>query len=179
MAATQWLVDEMQRSYGLQVTLAGDAQLPPLDEVTRVSLFRCLRELLINVAKYARTSRANVRFQEMERTILVAVEDNGVGLPEGAENIGHGLFSVRERMSHLGGTMRVESARGHGTSIVLIAPIRTGEPEQGRESFEEKRRVTQGDIVSNERLGDVLEKTQSDQRKREDELLVKPRVTAS
>jgi signal transduction histidine kinase len=129
MAATQWLVDEMQRSYGLQVTLADDAQLPPLDEVTRVSLFRCLRELLINVAKYARTSRAKVRFQEIERTILVAVEDNGVGLPEGAENIGHGLFSVRERMKHLGGTMRVESVRGHGTSIVLIAPIRTGEPE--------------------------------------------------
>jgi signal transduction histidine kinase len=50
-------------------------------------------------------------------------------LPEGAENIGHGLFSVRERMNHLGGTMRVESARDHGTSIILIAPIRTGEPE--------------------------------------------------
>jgi signal transduction histidine kinase len=162
LEATQWLAEDMQRRYGLHVTLDYDGQLPPLDEVTRVSLFRCLRELLINVAKYAGTSRANVRFLEVERFILVAVEDTGVGLPRGAESNGHGFFSVRERMNHLGGTMQVESALSHGTRIILIAPIRNGEPEKGRESFDEKRRVAQADIVSNERLGAATEKIQAD-----------------
>ncbi len=44
-------------------------------------------------------------------------------------------------------------------------------------SFDEKRRVTQGDIVSNKRLGAVLEKIQVDQRKRGEEFLANPKVT--
>jgi hypothetical protein len=82
-------------------------------------------------------------------------------------------------MNHLGGIMQVESAPGQGTRIALIAPIGNGEPEESRESFDEKRRVTQGDIVSNKQLAAVLEKIQADQRKRDEELSVKPRVTVS
>jgi hypothetical protein len=43
--------------------------------------------------------------------------------------------------------------------------------------FGEKRRVTQGDIVSNKRLGAVLEKIQADQRKRDEDFLANPKVT--
>jgi signal transduction histidine kinase len=148
LEATQWLIEDMQHRYGMLVTLDQDGELSPLDEVTRVSLFRCLRELLINAAKYAGTSSANVRLCEVERSILVVVEDTGVGLPTGAESRGYGFFSVRERMNHLGGTMQVESALGQGTRITLIAPISDGEPDESQEPFGEKRRVTQGDIVS-------------------------------
>ena len=44
-------------------------------------------------------------------------------------------------------------------------------------AFDEHRHVTQGDIVSNKRLGAVLEKIQADQRKRDEVLLAKPKVT--
>ena len=44
-------------------------------------------------------------------------------------------------------------------------------------AFDERRRVTQGDIVSNKRLGAVLEKIQADQRKRDEEFLANPKVT--
>ena len=44
-------------------------------------------------------------------------------------------------------------------------------------AFEEHRRVTQGDIVSNKRLGAALQKIQADQRKRDDELLASKRLT--
>jgi hypothetical protein len=42
--------------------------------------------------------------------------------------------------------------------------------------FEEQRRVTQGDIVANKRLGAVLATIQADQRKRDAETLASPRV---
>ena len=42
--------------------------------------------------------------------------------------------------------------------------------------FEEQRRVTQGAIVANKRLGVVLATIQADQRKRDEEALVNPRV---
>ena len=44
-------------------------------------------------------------------------------------------------------------------------------------AFEENRRVTQGDIVANKRLGAVLSKIQADQRKRDEERLTNKRVT--
>jgi hypothetical protein len=44
-------------------------------------------------------------------------------------------------------------------------------------AFEEKRRVTQGDIVSNKRLGAVLSKIQADQRNRDKEYLASEKVT--
>jgi hypothetical protein len=40
-----------------------------------------------------------------------------------------------------------------------------------------QRRVNQGDVVSNKRLGDVLSKIQANQRKRDEEHLDSPRVT--
>ena len=43
-------------------------------------------------------------------------------------------------------------------------------------AFEEKRRVTQGDIVSNKRLGAVLSKIQADQRNRDKEFLTKKKT---
>jgi signal transduction histidine kinase len=134
VAAVQWLVEDLQNRYGLHVTLDADGQHGPLDEAARISLFRCLRELLINVAKHAGTSRANVRFRDAERSLVVAVEDIGVGMSPGTENDGYGLFSIRERMNQLGGTMQVESAPDQGTRVVLIAPIGNGEPEESRES---------------------------------------------
>jgi hypothetical protein len=42
--------------------------------------------------------------------------------------------------------------------------------------FEEQRRVSQGDIVANKRLGAVLATIQADQRKRDEEALASPRV---
>ena len=42
--------------------------------------------------------------------------------------------------------------------------------------FEEQRRVTQGDLVANKRLGAVLATIQADQRKRDEEALASPRV---
>ena len=55
------------------------------------------------------------------------VEDDGVGMPLGAESSkGYGLFSIRECIDHVGGGMQVESTRGKGTVIRLWAPIADG-----------------------------------------------------
>ena len=43
-------------------------------------------------------------------------------------------------------------------------------------AFEEPRRVTQGDIVANKRLGAVLATIQADQRRRDEEALANPRI---
>jgi hypothetical protein len=55
--------------------------------------------------------------------------------------------------------------------------LRHGERSLPFRAFEAQRRVTQANIVSHKRLGDVLSKIQAKQRKRDQELLANPRVT--
>ena len=58
VAAFEWLSREMERSYGLEVILDDDGSPPSLTQVLAATLYRAVRELLINVAKHANTERA-------------------------------------------------------------------------------------------------------------------------
>ena len=66
---------------------------------------------------------------EVERdTLRIVVEDDGVGFDTNGAAIGanheagFGLFSIRERMSDLGGALEIESEPGQGCAAVLVIP---------------------------------------------------------
>ena len=61
--AVQWLVENIQARYGIEIVLEDDGQPKPADEKTRVILFRSIRELLINAAKHAGARRVHVRLE--------------------------------------------------------------------------------------------------------------------
>ena len=125
--AVQWLIENIRVRYGLEIVLEDDGQPKPADEKTRVILFRSIRELLINAAKHAGARRVHVRLEREEDRLNAAVEDDGVGMePEAAAVKGTGLFSIRERLSHMGGSMHIESAPGRGTKVRLCAPLVNG-----------------------------------------------------
>jgi signal transduction histidine kinase len=134
MAAVRWLADDMEQRYGLQVKVEEDGEQAPLDEATRITVFRSLNELLINVAKHAKTDSALVQVSWPGRAIMIAVKDDGIGFHPSSHTGGYGLFSVRERLHHLNGVLKVESIRGKGTRIVIIAPIKTAGSETNTES---------------------------------------------
>ncbi len=127
--ALEWLAEEMERVYGLKVHLSDDGAPKPLDESTRATLFRVVRELLINVAKHAKAGAAEVTSLRSEGRLTLAVNDDGSGFdyqkavaaPPGAGGLG--LMSVRERIEFIGGEMHVDSRPGEGTTVTLIAPL--------------------------------------------------------
>lgn len=123
VAAAEWLAEEIKRRYGLSVTVHHDGRPKLLDEATRVTLFRALRELLINVARHAKTSVAHVRLWSTDAAAVgLSVEDAGVGFDRSDEPYGFGLFSIRERLHQLGGSVTIEAAPGNGVKVVLLAP---------------------------------------------------------
>lgn len=134
VAALQWLVKDMERRYGLRVTMEEEGERVQLDEETRISLFRAVSELLINVARHAKIDRAVVRVSNWVRDIMIVVEDQGVGFDPSEDASEYGLFSVRERMHHLGGILTIASKPGEGTKITLIAPLRAPGSETNTES---------------------------------------------
>ena len=63
----EWLCTSISNDYDLQVDFTSDCQPRPLSAETRYSLYQAVRELLINVAKHARTQRAQVSLDNRQR----------------------------------------------------------------------------------------------------------------
>jgi signal transduction histidine kinase len=129
-AAIEWLAEEIERNYGLEVTVVGDEPLEPLAPETSSFLYRAVRELLINAAKHAQTNAATVKLDRQQRDVLITVSDAGVGYDPASAvaspKRGLGLRNIRERLSLIGGSLRIQSRPGSGTVAVLAAPLDAG-----------------------------------------------------
>ncbi len=131
-AALDWLAERIRGRHNLSVQ-AGAAGVDPLPDETRVFAFQVVRELLVNVAKHARARHATVSLQRAGDRLRLEVADDGVGMEFSAlpglqaEGRGFGLFSMRERLRHSGGSMHIDSAPGRGTRVevdIPLAPLR-------------------------------------------------------
>jgi PAS domain S-box-containing protein len=128
-AAVEWLVRQAREQRGLTVEFKDDRRPKPVDNNVRVLLFQAVRELLVNVAKHAHANKVEVSTRRVGDEIRVSVADDGVGFDasrtssQGYTSGGFGLFSIHERLGHIGGYLRVKSTPGRGTRISLVAPI--------------------------------------------------------
>jgi PAS domain S-box-containing protein len=96
---------------------------PDLSLETKEAIYRIAQEALHNTVKHARASRAELRFESDARGIVLEVSDDGGGFDPSRDFSGHlGLKSMRERATRLGGTLRVDSAPGGGTTIRALIP---------------------------------------------------------
>ena len=133
--ALNWLAEEIERVHGLIVNVHDDDQPKPLDERRRITLFRAVRELLVNVAKHAHATRAIVTSLRKDGQLILAVSDSGCGfdylktlsLTPGSGGLG--LIGVQERLSLIGGAMHVDSSPDDGTTITLSTPLATDPKE--------------------------------------------------
>jgi PAS domain S-box-containing protein len=127
--AMEWLAEHMENQYGLVVHVEDDDQPKPLENESRVLLFRAVRELLFNVLKHAQASSASIRMLRDGEHLQVIVEDNGVGFApdqlkaSSGKMEGFGLFSIRERLNYFGGRMEIESTSGVSTRVILNLPL--------------------------------------------------------
>src|SRR5439155_957506 len=78
-------------------------------------LFRVFQEGLSNVVKHAAASRVDVRLTREPEAVLLEIEDDGRGFDTHAyfrapsPSTGLGLVSMRERVAHFGGVLRVRA----------------------------------------------------------------------
>lgn len=154
-AALRWLGEEMKR-FELTVTVQMDApEELPLIEDRAILLFQSVRELLLNVAKHARTNEASVRLTQEDGMLRLAVHDEGIGFDptilQKAGSTKFGLFSIRERMAALGGCCELHSASGKGTTVVLSLPyecvsplLEKGVPASGTGGIREQNSIPAG-----------------------------------
>ena len=94
----------------------------PAEDVELAVYFVCL-EALQNAAKHAGAgARATVRLSRDDRHVRFTVEDDGIGFEPAAVPRGAGLDNMADRIGAAGGSLRVDSAAGHGTRITGTFP---------------------------------------------------------
>jgi signal transduction histidine kinase len=102
----------------VQLDIAVEGRLP---QTAEVAAYYVVAEALTNVAKHAHASEVSVRVGVEAANLRLSIRDDGVG---GADSrIGSGLLGLIDRVEALGGTMRITSIAGTGTSLRATIPI--------------------------------------------------------
>jgi len=138
--ALHWLARWEKEKQGLAVELhlaeGVDASMN-----VRLLLFQATRELLFNVVKHAGVLQADIYLEQTGANQLkLVVADRGKGFdPERLHSTdrtvgGLGLFSIRERLEWMGGSMNISSIPGRGARITLVAPTNTEPPRKQKPS---------------------------------------------
>ncbi len=129
-AALEWqaqeFIDRFEWRADVQVVIGAGVAAP--DSGQAMAIFRIFQEMLSNVARHAQARRVSIRItvdSPPEPVVMVEVRDDGVGALPAALNAAHsyGVMGMRERASHHGGRLRIDSAPGQGTCVRLLMPL--------------------------------------------------------
>jgi signal transduction histidine kinase len=113
--------EEVAHRVGTQVRFEGE-RVAGVEGETREALIRILREAVTNAARHGGAGRVRIELAN-GNGLRLRVEDDGTGFAPGTTRPGgFGLVSMRERAEALGGSFRLESEPGRGTSVEVVVP---------------------------------------------------------
>jgi len=117
------------RRTGARVRFSVFAGIEGMSNDKRTVLYRVAQAALNNIAQHAQATNVRVLIQDLPQAVRMEIKDNGK-----AFDVAHvldsrrhrrvGLIGMRERVEMVGGRFRVDSSRGHGTTISAKIPFR-------------------------------------------------------
>ena len=118
------LVREFQANTMIPVTFTVAQKLDDLPATTARALFLTTQESLANVARHARAQNVTLTLVRSDTAVTLDISDDGRGfeLLDNDHQVGHGLANMQARADGLGGSFRLRSTPGHGTTVTLRLP---------------------------------------------------------
>ncbi len=127
LAALKWYSSQRSKRSGLKIDVIGSNHAPRPGLEVEMALFRIAQEALNNIVKHAKAHTAIITVDRSSdhRKIKMSIKDDGIGFDSNRSAVYHkhppglGIIAMQERISALGGTLKVESSRGHGATITV------------------------------------------------------------
>lgn len=97
------------------------------DRDLELNLYRCGQELINNAVKHAKATEILVQLIKHEQSIVLMVEDDGVGfeqLKNNQDDFGIGLTNIETRVRTLDGEFILESTGNKGTTASIELPLK-------------------------------------------------------
>ena len=95
---------------------------------TRHNLTMAVKEAVHNVIKHAGAAELTLRASFADHQLCVSIQDDGRGFPPADHPPSNGLTNMKRRLQEIGGTCRLESRAGGGTTVQLRLEVRPANP---------------------------------------------------
>ncbi len=108
-----------------QVVDEGNGRLDTLEQTVTIALFRIVQEAINNAFRHAQPSRVRVCLCCRNNEVTITVTDDGAGIGDPHERIGHGIDNMRTRARLIGARFEIgDNPEGRGTGVRVILPLR-------------------------------------------------------
>lgn len=94
-----------------------------VDETKKITVYRVLQELLVNMKKHSKCSLVVITFKKYEKKIQIDYSDNGVGVVFEEINLKNGLRNVENRILAIKGTITFDTISNKGFKTNIVFPI--------------------------------------------------------
>lgn len=125
VAAIEDLTHQLQqRPNSPEILFERDVANLRLSPVLENCLYRIAQDLITNASRHSQSDKVWVRLSGTDEHVTLEVRDQGIGFdPKSVSEDWFGLEGVRERARLLGGSSRIQSKLGEGTTVVINIPI--------------------------------------------------------
>ena len=119
--ALEWHSEEFQKRFHIEVDFKTETRELKTSSLIATGLFRMYQESLTNVARHSKATKVFTRLEVNDNIITLSVRDNGMGFDMHATDQKKtlGLLGMKERAAMIAGNLRIESAPGTGTMVVI------------------------------------------------------------
>src|SRR6266481_4872874 len=134
--AIRFLADGVSKRANLPIHI--DATISGrLSSSVETTLYRIVQEALTNAVKHAKASNVWIRARSEDFVLLCSIRDDGGGFDSSQTSAapcrkGLGLIAMQERVSAIGGTLRIESRPGQGTELSIRLPLEANHANSNR-----------------------------------------------
>jgi signal transduction histidine kinase len=122
-ASIKWLCDQFAKTNGIPCVFTEEMDDAGIGQHIRTELYRICEEALINVTKHAHAQKVTVRLLQVNTSIELTITDDGNGFDAEHDSGQLGLIGIRERVLSINGSLRIETAKGRGTSVYVTVPV--------------------------------------------------------
>ncbi|WP_417608185.1 ATP-binding protein [Owenweeksia hongkongensis] len=121
-SAVEQLIDHSFSTSSIEVDFVCFGLNRRLPDNIEVNVYRITQELISNIIRHSKASKAGIQLLKRGKTLLLIVEDNGKGFRKDDKAQGIGLSNINVRLEALGGTVQIQSAECEGTYIHVAIP---------------------------------------------------------
>ncbi|WP_317047259.1 ATP-binding protein [Flavobacterium sharifuzzamanii] len=119
------LFEDQRNTYSSKLITFFDPEIKwdLISNIEKINLYRIVQEGLQNCNKYAKADIIKVEFKNENESLVLIIEDDGIGFKTNKTKNGIGLNNIEYRATECKGTVTIKSAKGEGTILTIKVPI--------------------------------------------------------
>ncbi|MFC1866133.1 PAS domain S-box protein [Chloroflexota bacterium] len=126
--ALQWYLKDFDYRTGIHCVFNNhcrDLQGDAIGREVATAVYRIFQEATLNVHKHSKADNVIIDVYDRKSKLIIIIKDDGIGFNKQTlqDRSSLGLMGMKERASIVGGSMKIEGNRDHGTKITISLPI--------------------------------------------------------